>query len=187
MKQIAGYVTQDDHLLSNLTVRETLTYAALLKLPRNLSTDEKLKQVEAVIQELRLTKVANTLIGGPFIRGVSGGERRRVSIGLQLLTNPSNQNLISESKIWIGVLFLDEPTSGLDSTTAHNVVDTLLKLARRNRTVICTIHQPRSDIFAMFDQVRNNNICKKHKIPNFLKKFQEISRNFQQIGFLLFR
>lgn len=99
MKQIAGYVTQDDHLLSNLTVRETLTYAALLKLPRNLSTDEKLKQVEAVIQELRLTKVANTLIGGPFIRGVSGGERRRVSIGLQLLTNPSNQNLISESKI----------------------------------------------------------------------------------------
>ena len=91
MKRIAGYVTQDDHLLPNLTVRETLTFAALLKLPSTLSKEEKLAQVEAVIQELRLTKVANTIIGSTFIRGVSGGEKRRVSIGLQLLTNPSKK------------------------------------------------------------------------------------------------
>jgi ABC-type multidrug transport system ATPase subunit len=114
-----------------------------------------------------LTKVANTIIGSTFIRGVSGGEKRRVSIGLQLLTNPSkknDKNSICNSK---GVLFLDEPTSGLDSTTAHNVVDTLLKLARRNRTVICTIHQPRSDIFAMFDQVTasfETLICEGHVV-----------------------
>jgi len=140
MKSIAGYVTQDDYLLHNLTVRETLRYAALLKLPRIMTRKQKLQQVENIIQELRLTQCAETIIGGHFVRGVSGGERRRVSIGIQLLTNPS-------------ILFLDEPTSGLDSTTAHNVVATLLTLSRKNRTIISTIHSPRSDIFYMFDKV----------------------------------
>eukprot|EP01114_Cavostelium_apophysatum_P012545 TRINITY_DN2833_c0_g1_i4.p1 TRINITY_DN2833_c0_g1~~TRINITY_DN2833_c0_g1_i4.p1 ORF type:complete len:1333 (-),score=277.19 TRINITY_DN2833_c0_g1_i4:35-4033(-) len=135
-----GYVTQDDVLLAHLTVRETLTFAAMLKLPSVLSKQEKLAQVDSVIAELGLNHCANTQIGGEFIRGVSGGERRRVSIGIQLLTNPS-------------LLFLDEPTSGLDSTTANNIVSSLVNLTKRGRTIICTIHQPRSAIFYMFDQV----------------------------------
>eukprot|EP01116_Phalansterium_solitarium_P017564 TRINITY_DN4362_c0_g1_i1.p1 TRINITY_DN4362_c0_g1~~TRINITY_DN4362_c0_g1_i1.p1 ORF type:complete len:619 (-),score=110.30 TRINITY_DN4362_c0_g1_i1:266-2122(-) len=140
LKSLSGYVTQDDHLLPNLTVRETLEFAALLKLPATMTRQQQLDQAEATLRELRLTHCADTIIGNEHVRGVSGGERRRVSIGLQLLTNPS-------------LLFLDEPTSGLDSTTARNIVQTLVALARKNRTVICTIHQPRSDIFRLFDSV----------------------------------
>jgi ABC-type multidrug transport system ATPase subunit len=118
-----------------------------------MTDEEKMAQVEAVIQELRLTHVADSKIGGELVRGISGGEKRRVSIGIQLLTNPSKFTDVLYL-IEIGVLFLDEPTSGLDATTAHNIMQTLVKLARKNRTIICTIHQPRSDIFAMFDNVR---------------------------------
>jgi ABC-type multidrug transport system ATPase subunit len=92
MKNIAAYVPQEDHLLENLTVKETLTYSALLRLPSAMSHEEKLQQVDRVIQELRLTHIADSKIGGEFIRGISGGEKRRVSIGLQLLTNPSKKN-----------------------------------------------------------------------------------------------
>ncbi|MEE6523764.1 hypothetical protein FKM82_022801 [Ascaphus truei] len=96
--------------------------------------------VEDVIAELRLRQCAKTKVGNEFTRGVSGGERRRVSIGVQLLWNP-------------GILILDEPTSGLDSFTAHNLVITLSRLARGNRLVLLSIHQPRSDIFRLFDLV----------------------------------
>ena len=103
IKQIAGYVPQEDHLFQNLTVRETLNYYAALRLPPSLTSEQKVRnffefsvdstiktrQVELVIQELRLTHVADSKIGGEFVRGISGGEKRRVSIGLQLLTNPS--------------------------------------------------------------------------------------------------
>eukprot|EP00027_Filamoeba_sp_ATCC50430_P004270 CAMPEP_0168546348 /NCGR_PEP_ID=MMETSP0413-20121227/3452_1 /TAXON_ID=136452 /ORGANISM="Filamoeba nolandi, Strain NC-AS-23-1" /LENGTH=618 /DNA_ID=CAMNT_0008576523 /DNA_START=103 /DNA_END=1959 /DNA_ORIENTATION=- len=138
---LGAYVTQDDYLLPNLTVRETLTFAAQLKLPSTMSSQQKKQRVETIITELRLTACAETIIGNQFVRGISGGEKRRVSIGVQLLTNPS-------------VLYLDEPTSGLDSTTAHNLMQTLLYLAHTYQTtIVCTLHQPRSDIFDMFDDV----------------------------------
>ncbi|KAB1266916.1 ATP-binding cassette sub-family G member 8 [Camelus dromedarius] len=97
-------------------------------------------QVDSVIAELRLRQCADTRVGNVYVRGVSGGERRRVSIAVQLLWNP-------------GILILDEPTSGLDSFTAHNLVKTLSRLARGNRLVLISIHQPRSDIFRLFDLV----------------------------------
>ncbi|XP_041107361.1 ATP-binding cassette sub-family G member 8 isoform X2 [Polyodon spathula] len=115
VKKCIAHVRQDERLLPNLTV-------------------------EDVIAELRLRQCANTRVGNEYIRGVSGGERRRVSIGVQLLWNP-------------GILILDEPTSGLDSFTAHNLVITLSRLARGNRLVLLSIHQPRSDIFQLFDLV----------------------------------
>ncbi|NIG58783.1 ATP-binding cassette sub-family G member [Pontoporia blainvillei] len=96
--------------------------------------------VDDVIAELRLRRCANTRMGNSYVRGVSGGERRRVSIAVQLLWNP-------------GILILDEPTSGLDSFTAHNLVKTLSRLAKGNRLVLLSIHQPRSDIFRLFDLV----------------------------------
>lgn len=140
MKRDIGFVTQDDVLCSFLTVAETLTFTALLRLPNNLTKDQKKMQAEAVVDQLGLTKCKNSIIGGPFLRGVSGGERKRVSIGQEMLINPS-------------LLLLDEPTSGLDSTTAQKIVSNLWQLARGGRTVVMTIHQPSSRVFYMFHKV----------------------------------
>uniref|UniRef100_A0A8C4W0U3 ATP-binding cassette sub-family G member 8 n=1 Tax=Gopherus evgoodei TaxID=1825980 RepID=A0A8C4W0U3_9SAUR len=140
VKKCIAHVRQDDQLLPNLTVKETLLFIAKLRLPKTFSDSQREKRVENVIAELRLRQCANTRVGNEYIRGVSGGERRRVSIGVQLLWNP-------------GILILDEPTSGLDSFTAHNLVITLSRLARGNRLVLLSVHQPRSDIFQLFDLV----------------------------------
>ncbi|XP_035176058.1 ATP-binding cassette sub-family G member 8 [Oxyura jamaicensis] len=140
VKKCIAHVRQDDRLLPHLTVRETLLFVAKLRLPKFFSDSQKEKRVEHVIAELRLRQCANTRVGNEYLRGVSGGERRRVSIGVQLLWNP-------------GILILDEPTSGLDSFTAHNLVITLSRLARGNRLVLLSLHQPRSDIFQLFDLV----------------------------------
>ncbi|KAL9389437.1 hypothetical protein Peur_018042 [Populus x canadensis] len=140
MKRRTGFVTQDDVLYPHLTVLETLTYAALLRLPKKLTREEKIEQAELIIMELGLTRCRNSVVGGPLFRGISGGERKRVSIGLEMLVNPS-------------LLLLDEPTSGLDSTTAQRIVATLRGLARGGRTVVTTIHQPSSRLYRMFDKV----------------------------------
>lgn len=140
MKRKTGLVAQDDMLYPHLTVLETLTYAALLKLPRSLSKREKVEQAELITVELGLTRCRNNIIGGPLLRGISGGERKRVSIGQEMMVNPS-------------LLLVDEPTSGLDSTTAQRIVATLRWVARGGRTVVTTIHQPSSRLFRMFDKV----------------------------------
>uniref|UniRef100_A0A672UNP6 ATP-binding cassette sub-family G member 8 n=1 Tax=Strigops habroptila TaxID=2489341 RepID=A0A672UNP6_STRHB len=140
VKKSIAHVRQDDRLLPHLTVRETLLFVAKLRLPKFFSDSQRKKRVEDVIAELRLRQCADTRVGNEYLRGVSGGERRRVSIAVQLLWNP-------------GILILDEPTSGLDSFTAHNLVITLSRLARGNRLVLLSLHQPRSDIFQLFDLV----------------------------------
>ncbi|KAI6676978.1 hypothetical protein NL676_037774 [Syzygium grande] len=140
VKRKIGFVTQDDVLYPHLTVLETLTYAALLRLPKELTRQEKAEQAEMIIAELGLARCRTNVVGGPLVRGVSGGERKRVSIGLELLVNPS-------------LLLLDEPTSGLDSTTAQRIVAQLRALARGGRTVVTTIHQPSSRLYRMFDKV----------------------------------
>ncbi|KAI9316551.1 P-loop containing nucleoside triphosphate hydrolase protein [Zopfochytrium polystomum] len=134
-------VRQDDtHLLPALTARETLQYAAQIRLPATMTKKEKLLRAEEVLVELGLKTCADTLVGGGLVKGLSGGEKRRLSVGLAMLTNPS-------------VLLLDEPTSGLDAATARQMMETLRKLAASGKTVVCTIHQPRSDIFPLFDRV----------------------------------
>lgn len=136
----SAYVIQQDILLHTLTVRETLTYAAQLRLPSSVTQAERKQLVEQVILELGLKEAADTRIGNHAHKGCSGGEKRRTSIGVQLLSNPS-------------LLYLDEPTTGLDSTSAYQVVKTLQNLARKGRTIIVTIHQPRSEIWSLFDNV----------------------------------
>lgn len=133
-----GYVTQEDVLLDMLTVRESVTFAAKLKTkgPNEL----KAKRVDAVLEELGLMKCQHTLIGNPTKKGVSGGEKKRVCVAIELITTPS-------------ILFLDEPTSGLDSFTSFQVVEILNAQAAKGRTVISTIHQPSSDIFVKFDKL----------------------------------
>ncbi|KAF6139432.1 hypothetical protein GIB67_026274 [Kingdonia uniflora] len=132
-----GFVTQDDILYPQLTVKETLIYCSLLRLPSTLSKQEKTAVAESVILELGLGNCENTIIGNSFIRGVSGGERKRVSIGHEMLVNPS-------------LLILDEPTSGLDSTAAHRLMLTLDSLARKGKTIVTAIHQPSSRVYQMF-------------------------------------
>ncbi|XP_054777488.1 ABC transporter G family member 25 [Prosopis cineraria] len=137
-----GFVTQDDVLYPHLTVRETLIFCALLRLPRAFSKAEKIAVCDSVIAELGLVKCENTIIGNAYIRGVSGGERKRVSIGHEMLMNPS-------------LLILDEPTSGLDSTAAHRLVTTLgtVVAQQKGKTVVASVHQPSSRVFQMFDKI----------------------------------
>ncbi|GIL85954.1 hypothetical protein Vretimale_9015 [Volvox reticuliferus] len=137
---ISCYVQQKDVLMSSATVREVLLTSALLKLPRSVPLSRKRALVEDTIRELDLASCADTLIGDETIglKGVSGGQKRRVSVGVELVKDPR-------------ILFLDEPSSGLDSEMALSVVTTLVRLARKGRTVVCTIHQPNSDITECFD------------------------------------
>ena len=132
-----GYVQQEDILMQTLTVKECLTFAAKMKLPPKSKHSEI---VDRLIVSLGLQKAADTKIGGPLVKGVSGGERKRTSIGVELITEPS-------------IVFLDEPTTGLDSFTAQKVVEVLENLAMSGRTVLCTIHQPSSEVFSQFDQL----------------------------------
>ncbi|KAK2454575.1 ABC transporter G family member [Trifolium repens] len=140
LKSRIGFVTQDDVLFPHLTVKETLTYAARLRLPKTFTKEQKEKRALDVIYELGLERCQDTMIGGSFVRGISGGERKRVCIGNEIIINPS-------------ILFLDEPTSGLDSTTALKIVQMLQDIAEAGKTVVTTIHQPSSRLFHKFDKL----------------------------------
>ncbi|KAK4492355.1 hypothetical protein RD792_003159 [Penstemon davidsonii] len=137
---VVAYVTQEDVLLGTLTVRETISYSANLRLPSTLSKEEVKGIVEGTIMELGLLDCADTQVGNWQLRGISGGEKKRLSIALEILTRPR-------------LLFLDEPTSGLDSASAFFVIQSIKNLARDGRTVISSIHQPSSEVFALFDDL----------------------------------
>ncbi|GJP34882.1 hypothetical protein CLOM_g19364 [Closterium sp. NIES-68] len=139
-RRISAYVMQDDLMFSTLTVWETLQTAAMLRLPSSTPKARKLQLAESIITELGLTNARNTPIGNERIRGVSGGERKRTNIAVEMLSDPS-------------LVFLDEPTSGLDSFQALNVMSALSDLSKSGRTVVSTIHQPRSSIFALFENL----------------------------------
>eukprot|EP00158_Paraphelidium_tribonemae_P009241 Partr_v1_DN28810_c2_g1_i2_m34268 putative ATP-binding cassette, subfamily G (WHITE), member 2 len=136
-----AYVEQDDLMYQNLTVRETLEYAAFMRLPSSYSKSEKLMRVDRIISQLGLSKCRDSRIGSPGKRGISGGERKRVSIGIELVTSPK-------------LLFLDEPTSGLDSFTAVSIIECIKKVAEEEAcAVIMTCHQPRELLMSMFDNI----------------------------------
>ncbi|KAF1787466.1 P-loop containing nucleoside triphosphate hydrolase [Phytophthora cactorum] len=143
-RRIAAYVQQDDSLFSTLTVRECIAYSAQLRLPTSMTASAKTAMVTRVIAELNLSHVASSRIGSvggsTSERGISGGERRRVSIGMELVTSPQ-------------ILILDEPTSGLDSSSAHSVVKLIKELASHDRIVILSIHQPSSRSFLLLDKI----------------------------------
>jgi ATP-binding cassette subfamily G (WHITE) protein 1 len=140
MKKVSGMVFQDDVVLGTMTVLEAVSMSAQLRLPSTLTVDEKQQKVSEIIQMLGLKKCEGTILGTATEKGVSGGERKRVCMAMELVTNPS-------------VVYLDEPTSGLDTYTAHSVVSLLKDLARSGRTVIATLHQPSSEIFHLIDDL----------------------------------
>ncbi|XP_048586783.1 protein white isoform X3 [Nematostella vectensis] len=135
INSISAYIQQED------LFREHLKFQALLRKDRHVPDKERMLKVEEVITELGLLKCADTVIGTPGrVRGISGGEQKRLSFASEILTGPS-------------ILFADEPTSGLDSFMAQSVVATLQKLAAQGRTIICTIHQPSSEVYNMFSSL----------------------------------
>eukprot|EP00126_Sphaerothecum_destruens_P010376 Sdes_comp20725_c2_seq1m16512 len=140
-KRNIGFVDQEDTLLPTLTVQESLMYSAFLRLSDAIPDRVKENRVKEIMSGLKIQHIAHTRIGNSMMRGISGGEKRRVSIAMELVTDPS-------------ILYCDEPTSGLDSYNAFIVMDCLKRLASKsNTTVICTIHQPRSNIFYLFDDL----------------------------------
>lgn len=141
LAKLIGYVKQEDLFLGTNTVKEALMFSALLRLPPDMPYKAKEEEVDAVIEELGLTKVKDSKIGNVVIRGISGGEKKRTSIGLELVKKAQ-------------LLFLDEPTTGLDSAIAYSVIRTLKKLTTGGkRGVICTIHQPQFKTLKQFDKL----------------------------------
>jgi len=165
-KKLYTFVPQDDSLLASLSPRETLMFAARLRLPMAMANTEKCRRVNCVLDELSLTRCADQRIGDVDRRGISGGERKRASIALELLVNPS-------------LLFVDEPTSGLDSKMAEDVVLTLSRLAQQGRTLICTIHQPSYKIFRLFDRLVLLSLG--HVVYN--GKIEDVEAYFSSIGY----
>lgn len=135
---LIGYVPQDDIMHGNLTVRQALYYTARLRLPSDY-TDEAIEQcVNEKLKQLGLTGAADVLIGSPEKKGISGGQRKRVNLAMELLTDPS-------------ALFLDEPTSGLSSPDALMVMRLLRQLADDGKTILITIHQPSLEVFRLMN------------------------------------
>lgn len=135
-----GYVPQDDIMHRDLTVGQALYYTARLRLPRDYSDEDIRRRIEQVLNQLGLQGLENVLIGSPEKKGVSGGQRKRVNLAMELLTDPS-------------VLFLDEPTSGLSSEDALMVMKALRRLADAGKTILITIHQPSLEVFSLMDNL----------------------------------
>ncbi|MED6141921.1 ATP-binding cassette sub- G member 1, partial [Stylosanthes scabra] len=137
---ISGYVTQDDALLSTLTARETLYYSAQLQFPDSMPIPEKKERADETLREMGLQNAINTRVGGWGSKGLSGGQKRRLSICIEILTHPT-------------LLFLDEPTSGLDSAASYYVMRRIANLVHKDgiqRTIVASIHQPSSEVFQLF-------------------------------------
>ncbi|KAF7850863.1 hypothetical protein BT93_L4948 [Corymbia citriodora subsp. variegata] len=134
------YVTQENFFLGTLTVKETITYTAHLRLSSKITKAEIDEVVETTIKEMGLEGCAENKIGNWHLRGISSGEKKRLSISLEMVTGPL-------------VLLLDEPTTGLDSATAFFMARALRNIADEGRIVICSMHQPSSEVFDLFDDL----------------------------------
>ncbi|KAM0871200.1 hypothetical protein ACQ4PT_039573 [Festuca glaucescens] len=134
----SAYVTQEIMLMSTLSVREAVYYSAQLQLPETVPAAKKRAHAERVIREMGLSDAMDTRIGGRITKGISGGQRKRLTICIEMLTRPR-------------LLFLDEPTSGLDSAASYHVMSHIARIAaREGMTVVAAVHQPSSDVFELF-------------------------------------
>ncbi|CAE8621696.1 unnamed protein product [Polarella glacialis] len=161
-----AYVMQEDSLLAFETPRECLTFSAYLRLSRDISDEQRAEFVENLLATLHLESCAGTIVGSALVKGISGGEKKRTSVGVELITNPQ-------------MLFLDEPLSGLDSYAAYTLIEGLQQLAETGVPVLCTVHQPSSEIFAMFDDIviLHAGEVAYHGPAN------DLAKHFEQLGF----
>ena len=164
IKKRAGFVFQDDVILNTMTVKEALYMSALLRLPENISNEEKMNRVNEMISILHLENCKDTIVGDSLTKGISGGERKRLSVGMEMIINPS-------------IIFLDEPTSGLDTYTAYSLISNLKDLTTTGRTVVSTIHQPSSEILQLFDDLillNHGKIVYQGEVNNLVPYFSNI-------------
>lgn len=156
-QSISSYVEQEDALIGSLTVRETLDFAARLSLPRSISTSKRLCRVDELLSSFGLQQQAHTLVGTPIRKGISGGQKRRLSIASQLITAPK-------------ILFLDEPTSGLDSTASFEVIKFLRSIVKKHKLIVlASIHQPSTTTFELFDKLlllASGQVCFNGPVPS---------------------
>lgn len=165
-REAIGFVDQEDNLMGTLTVFESVLFSAFLRLPDATPMPDKAARVLQVLTDLRIAHIADSLIGIKGRRGISGGEKRRVVVAMELVKVPA-------------VLFLDEPTSGLDSYNAALLVDCLRDLAFRHRTnVVMTIHQPRSNVFTGFDR----NLVLNQGEVTYFGTTKDVAAYFASIG-----
>ena len=172
---------QEDALFATQTVKEALDFSAALRLPSNVTVEERKKRVDEILRSLRLEKCQDTYIGNVMIKGVSGGEKKRTAIGIELIANPK-------------ILFLDEPTSGLDSFAAFKVIEILKDLCRfGGRTIVTTIHQPSSEVFNLFDEtllLNAGHLVYQDTISNIPRYFGELGHvcpeNYNPADFVMF-
>jgi ABC-type multidrug transport system ATPase subunit len=135
---LQAYVTQENVLMATLTVREAIYYSSQIQLPDSIPLAKKLALADETIQEMGLTSALDTRIGGRETKGISGGQRKRLSICMEILTRPR-------------LLFLDEPTSGLDSAASFHVMNRIADLAvREGMTIVAVVHQPCNEVFELF-------------------------------------
>ena len=172
-RQNIAYVMQEDTLYPTSTPKESIEMAAILKNENDCDSNK-------IIDTLELTKCQNTIIGSKLIKGISGGEKKRTSIGVEMVSEPK-------------IIFLDEPTSGLDVYSAWKVIKTLKKLSESGRLVLASIHQPSSEIFDLFDNViflDNGNMVYSGIVKNIVPHFDSIGYkcpdNYNPADYLLF-
>lgn len=167
LKEVSGYVMQDDLIHATLTVGETIAYTAELRLPSTLPKEEVLKRQHDVLVDMGIDHRKDIIVGDSRHKGISGGERKRLCVAMELLTNPK-------------LLFLDEPTSGLDSATALALIEQLKKLnATHGCTVVCTIHQPQAKIYSLFD----NLILMTHGKIAYIGAADKAITHFAKLGY----
>lgn len=177
---VSAFVQQEELFIGSLTVREHLRFHSMLRLGKNFTQDERIQRVDEVVHFLNLKKTENTTIGVTgIVKGLSGGEKRRLTFATEILSDPP-------------LLFCDEPTSGLDSSMAFHLCQAMRKLADQGKTIICTIHQPSSEIFFLFDKLyllaegRLGYSGSLEKAPEFFRQFNmEIPRNYNPADFYI--
>ncbi|KAF3917797.1 hypothetical protein ABW20_dc0104077 [Dactylellina cionopaga] len=166
-QKISSYVEQEDHLIGSLTTRETLDFSAKLALSNTITSAERKRRIDALLSSFGLVSSQATLVGTPIRRGLSGGQKRRLGVASSLITCPK-------------ILFLDEPTSGLDSAASYEVISHLKNVCKRNNLiVICSIHQPSTATFNLFDTLyllSQGRLC-------YAGPLTETGPYFQSIGF----
>jgi len=166
-KRVVGFVPQEDIMHNDLTVFENIIHSADTRLPKSWTKQQRLDLVNYVIEVLGLSAIRNSVIGDENVRGISGGQRKRVNIGIELVSNPH-------------VLFLDEPTSGLDSTSSGTVLKALKEFASRGVNVCTVLHQPKYEIYTLFDQILILGIGGK---TVYMGTPQQAQQYFSNIGF----
>eukprot|EP00529_Nitzschia_sp_RCC80_P009532 CAMPEP_0113467786 /NCGR_PEP_ID=MMETSP0014_2-20120614/15001_1 /TAXON_ID=2857 /ORGANISM="Nitzschia sp." /LENGTH=765 /DNA_ID=CAMNT_0000360119 /DNA_START=192 /DNA_END=2489 /DNA_ORIENTATION=+ /assembly_acc=CAM_ASM_000159 len=163
VRQKIAFVSQDDSLQVTATPREAIKFSAKMRLPKSMTEDALDRLTESMLDELGLSKCADVLVGGALLKGISGGERKRTSVGVELVAHPA-------------LVFLDEPTSGLDSHNALVLCQLLKKIANAGASVLLTIHQPSSEIFASLDRLillNQGKVMYQGMIPDVAQDFAD--------------